>query len=136
MNPAVTNLLVRPLHSRPGNPMRPFLPLRVPVVRRKCVVERLAIDVLRMRRKMMTHRRWQIGIIGIWHNTPPLVGNQVAEGTFCFEPRQHFVGLGDKGAIDASASVFNDDHVEPRPPGVFGGIADAEIECQARNKDP
>ena len=66
-NPIVAELDVGPLHGGPGNAMgRLFLPAFAGM-RGPGVVERLAINVLRMVGQMIAHRRRQIVIDSIRH---------------------------------------------------------------------
>src|SRR5215813_3051679 len=71
VDPAVADLHVGPLHRRPGGAMRDLLLARVARMRFERMVERLAIDVLRMRRQMALHRLRQVGIAAIGHGEPP-----------------------------------------------------------------
>jgi hypothetical protein len=63
-NPAVANLDVGPLHREPGNAVRARL---VTWMGHKCVVERLTIDVLRVRRQMSLDRIGRSSFVGECH---------------------------------------------------------------------
>ena len=55
-SPAVPNFDIRSLYRRPGDTMRRFLLSLIPDMRSKGMVERLAINVLRMGRQVVPHR--------------------------------------------------------------------------------
>src|SRR6185437_7945602 len=65
--PTVADLFVRTFHSRPRNLMCPYLLVCFSRVRGKGVVERLAVDALRMSRQMMAHRFRKVGIGSVRH---------------------------------------------------------------------
>src|SRR3974377_1341979 len=66
-NPAFSDLDVAPLDRAPGDPMRRLLLARVARVGREGMVERLAVDVLRMRRKVVPHGGRKVVVSAVGH---------------------------------------------------------------------
>jgi len=61
-NPTVTNLHIDALDGGPGNAVRSFLLARISRVVRECMIERGAIDILRVRRQVTADRGWKISV--------------------------------------------------------------------------
>jgi len=51
----------------PGDPMRSFLLPWITHMGRKRVIEGLAVDILRVLRKMTANCRWQLDVVAVRH---------------------------------------------------------------------
>src|SRR5262245_53834174 len=68
-DPTIADLHIGPLDGSPGDAVRPLLPVRLAGMRGERGVERLAIDVLGVRRKVTPHGARQIAVRCIGHGS-------------------------------------------------------------------
>jgi hypothetical protein len=66
-HPLIASFDIGSLDREPCGAVSHFLLARIALVRRKSVVERFPINVLRVRRQMVTHRRRKVFVAAIWH---------------------------------------------------------------------
>jgi len=75
-HPFASDLGIGALDCRPGDTMRGLFLARLPGMGGKGMVERLAIDILRVLGKMAPHGWWEIGIVPVRHGTRSAAADQ------------------------------------------------------------